>query len=281
MARVMGPRTCLDFAEIGPAMLFSGVMPADCYTLVFVTKCPQKGNSFNFGMEHLDGYLGFFPPGGLLDAMTPEGYANATLTVPAEVFHGALGRWYPDIPDALLKRGGGMRVGRVEQVRLRNLLTAVMEAVVDASGPLAGMRSREVLETELLEEFLRALRSGGGTMAESPTRRAAGRLRHLRQAREFIRSSAHEATRVSDLSRALQMSERGVEVLFRESLGIPPSVFIRHQRLHGVRRALLESGPGLGAVKGTALEWGFWHMGHFSRNYRKLFGESPSATLQR
>jgi AraC family transcriptional regulator, ethanolamine operon transcriptional activator len=30
-----------------------------------------------------------------------------------------------------------------------------------------------------------------------------------------------------------------------------------------------------------AIEWGFLHMGHFSRNYRDLFGETPSETLMR
>jgi transcriptional regulator GlxA family with amidase domain len=29
------------------------------------------------------------------------------------------------------------------------------------------------------------------------------------------------------------------------------------------------------------IEWGFLPMGHFSRNYRELFGETPSETLSR
>jgi AraC family ethanolamine operon transcriptional activator len=72
-----------------------------------------------------------------------------------------------------------------------------------------------------------------------------------------------------------------VELLFQDSLGIGPSAFIRHQRLHGVRRALRTAPPVAGAVKESALKWGFWHMGHFSREYSSLFGENPSATLAR
>jgi AraC family ethanolamine operon transcriptional activator len=37
--------------------------------------------------------------------------------------------------------------------------------------------------------------------------------------------------------------------------------------------------PGPGVIKETAMQWGFWHMGHFSKNYRQLFGESPVETL--
>ncbi len=98
IARVLCETVCLDFASLGPAMLFSGSMPQDCYTLVFVTECPEKGRSFNFAIEHSDGYMGFFPPGGMLDAYTPEGYANATLTVPSLVFLAAVERSFPEIP---------------------------------------------------------------------------------------------------------------------------------------------------------------------------------------
>jgi AraC family ethanolamine operon transcriptional activator len=31
----------------------------------------------------------------------------------------------------------------------------------------------------------------------------------------------------------------------------------------------------------VAGDWGFYHLGQFSRDYRRLFGESPSATLAR
>ena len=112
IARVMCEEVCLDFAALGPAMLFSGTMPENCYTLVFVTDCPKKGRSFNFSVEHNDGYMGFFPPGGMLDAYTPEGYANATLTVPSSVFLTAVERLFPEIPDSILERGAGMRITR-------------------------------------------------------------------------------------------------------------------------------------------------------------------------
>ncbi|UCD70375.1 MAG: helix-turn-helix domain-containing protein [Betaproteobacteria bacterium] len=34
-------------------------------------------------------------------------------------------------------------------------------------------------------------------------------------------------------------------------------------------------------VREAAAKWGFWHMGEFSRVYRRLYGESPSQTLAR
>ncbi|MGL5018144.1 MAG: helix-turn-helix transcriptional regulator [Luteolibacter sp.] len=279
LARLTGAHACLDFVEMGPAMLFTGVMPVDCYTLVFVTDCPVKGHSFNFATEHLDGYMGFFPPGGLLDAYTPQGYANATLTVPVAQFHQALARWFPEIPDTLLKQGAGMRIGAVEQRRLRLLLTTVLQGIRDPASPFSDGWARREMEEMLLECFLIALGSGAGGLVPPPNSRVAGRLKHLREARDFIKSSAQGPIRLEDVSAALGMSARGVEVLFRSSMGVGPTAYIRHQRLHAARRALLMVKTAPGIIKETALQCGFWHMGHFSKNYRQIFGESPVETL--
>jgi AraC-like DNA-binding protein len=279
IARVICETACLEFASLGPAMLFSGSMPQGCYTLVFVTECPQKGRSFNFAVEHTDGYMGFFPPGGMLDAYTPEGYANATLTVPAAAFMAAVERLIPEIPDHVLERGAGMRVGAAEQARLRALLSSVMAAIEDPTEPLTHNVARRHLECDLLDAFLNALRSGCGHLVSSPGQRIEGRMRRLRHVRDYLSDHRHDIVSLADLCGELGLSRRGVELMFQESLGIGPNAFIRHQRLHGVRRALRVAPPSAGVVKASALQWGFRHMGHFSKEYRALFGESPSATL--
>jgi AraC-like DNA-binding protein len=281
IARVSCPNLCLNFVDLGPPMLFQGVMAVDCYTLVFVTKCPTAGRSFNFGTEHQDGYMGFFSPSGELDAFTPPGYANASLTIPAAEFHHAIERGFPEISSSLLKHGAGMRVGPGEQAQLRYLLNAVTEGIQDPSAPFTSLLARRDLETQLLDAFITALRSGASHLVAKPNLRMTGRLKHLRQARDFIRENAPESITLEDLRCALGMSPRGVEILFRSSLGITPNAFIRYQRLHGARRELLAARASSRKVNEVAMRWGFWHMGHFSSNYRSLFGESPTNTVRR
>jgi len=52
--------------------------------------------------------------------------------------------------------------------------------------------------------------------------------------------------------------------------------YLRLRRLWHVRQVLL---AGTQSVKASALAFGFWHMGDFSKSYRLQFGESPSETL--
>jgi AraC family ethanolamine operon transcriptional activator len=125
------------------------------------------------------------------------------------------------------------------------------------------------------------LKSSIGVKTPKFSTRTTGRVKHLRQARGFVKANAHRAFELEELCRSIGMSHRGVELLFRESLDISPNAFIRNQRLHGVRRVLLNSTPRAGVVKESAMEWGFSHMGHFSQTYRRLFDERPNETARR
>ena len=279
LARIVGSRTCLDFATLGPAMLFSGAMPADCFTLIFVRTCPTVGRTFNFGIEHTDGYMGFFPPGGILDAVTPAGYGNVTLTIPAPHFHVALATAFPDIPETILARGAAMRVGPGEQTRLRTLLDRCEAMIWQPGDAPVDPLVRHNLERELLEAFLAALRSGCNDLVPPAAPRLAARHRRLREARDFLAAHTHKPIYLDDLCTALGLSHRGVQNLFQDLLGLNPITYLNHQRLHGARRSLLHAPPGPGAVKRAAYDWGFLHQGRFARDYRTLFGEGPVETL--
>jgi len=281
LARLQCPSVALDFASLGPSLHFSGQMAEQCYTIIFVLDCPTPGHSLNFETEHTDGYIGFFPPGSLLDAATPSGYRNATLTIPADLFLAAVARQCPDLPESIFTRGAGMRVGPRAQARLRHQLATVKHALARDISSFSSRAALQLIERELLDVFLTALRDGCDDLVPPPPPRTGGRLRRMRQAREFITAHLHRPIYLDDLCAELGLTPRAVENLFRDLLGVSPITYLRHRRLHGARHALQRSSPRPGAVKQVALEWGHWHLGRFARDYRTLFGESPSETITR
>jgi AraC-like DNA-binding protein len=264
-----------------PAMLFSGAMPKERYTLTFVTACPGGAVSFNFGVRHTDGYLGVYPPGSVLEASTPEGCVTANLTVSAEEIHAAVARFFPEMPERVLREGAGMKVGPAEHAILRGLLRQHEKAIRSRQGGLENTRVRSRIERDLLAAYFAALRSGCEAPILGSRPRDAGRYQRIRRARDFIDDHLDEAIHLDDVGMEIGLSARGAENLFKDLIGVNPVVFLRRQRLHGARRKLLASEPGGATVKMTALELGFRHLGRFAADYRALFGESPRETLGR
>ncbi|MCP5532830.1 MAG: helix-turn-helix domain-containing protein [Akkermansiaceae bacterium] len=279
LSRILCPQGCLDLVEAGPAMFYRGVMPDDCYTLMFVLRCEGEAQSFNFGTRVHAGYMGFFPPGSDLDATNPAGCVNAILTVPVDEFHAAMEGWFPALPDRLLKQGAAMRAGAAERIRLSQLLTGIEARLRDSSGGPPRDCLCGDLQSVVLPAFIDVLQSGCTNMIPRGNRRFEGRLKRLRMARGFIAGQTGRPLHITDVCAELGMSKRGLENLFEDLMGIGPHAYILKQRLHDARLALLGAGPSTGLVKQAALGAGFQHFGRFARDYREVFGESPSETL--
>ncbi|RXT54234.1 helix-turn-helix domain-containing protein [Bradyrhizobium betae] len=88
--------------------------------------------------------------------------------------------------------------------------------------------------------------------------------------------------RVDDLCRHVGVSRRNLQICFQEAFGVSPSQYLRFARLNAVRRELIAcaaTGRRV-SIGDVAASWGFWHWSRFAGNYRDLFGELPSQTLQ-
>lgn len=88
------------------------------------------------------------------------------------------------------------------------------------------------------------------------------------------------AVSLEELCEIAHVSQRTLRYSFTSILGVSPIQFLRLTRLNRVRRRLCEPEAET-TVSQAAADWGFYHLGQFARDYRRLFGESPSATLAR
>ncbi len=103
--------------------------------------------------------------------------------------------------------------------------------------------------------------------------------RHQRlfhDALDVIGDNLGEELTVGLLCEQLAASRRTLEYVFRENIMMSPARYIRTLRLNNIRREILSrETDNLGDI---AAKWGIWHLGRFSRDYYRLFGELPSAT---
>ena len=137
---------------------------------------------------------------------------------------------------------------------------------------LAGALQRD-LPSMMLQGFLAA-------EPKRPVPISLERRRAVRFAMEAIREADEPVCSVRDLCRLTDVGERTLRYAFAESFGVSPKTYLQSQRLNAIRRELRRGVLGA-VIADVANQQGFWHMGQFAADYRKMFGELPSATLRR
>jgi AraC-like DNA-binding protein len=85
---------------------------------------------------------------------------------------------------------------------------------------------------------------------------------------------------MAEVCAAIGASGRTLRQHCQEQLGMTPHQYLWLRRMNFARRALAAADPATATVTGIALDNGFWELGRFAVQYRRLFGESPSVTLR-
>jgi AraC family ethanolamine operon transcriptional activator len=98
---------------------------------------------------------------------------------------------------------------------------------------------------------------------------------------EFMMANIDQPLTLKDLYTAAKTSPRALSYGVQDLFAMSPMEYVKVNRLNGVRRMLKTSNPQENTISAIATQWGFWSMGHFSRDYKRLFGESPSETLKK
>ena len=211
-----------------------------------------------------------FPDGGELRSASAPGFQVHTLSVTEE----HVARIAADCGVQLLPRSVRPEVYFVPPDTLTHVRT-LMQSMRHASGLLPEHQVDRVLRY-LVPLWL--TRPGQSTR---PRPSAAARNRAIAKGLAFIDEYDQQQLDVDTLLKVCHVSERTLQYAFRDFLGMSPAAYIKAQRLVRVRAALRSADPEESTVGEIAATLGFWHLGQFSVDYRRRFGETPSQTLSR
>lgn len=207
---------------------------------------------------------------------SPKGQDQCHIEVSKTLFqhYAALAHRY-DLDDAFLQ--SNMVVSALERF---SPLCAYLHQLFQAGSSQAWYdmpQTSTLLEQDLMPLLIDALPPPHQAEAPRPYRRAA----LVATAKAYIMDHLDQPLTLAEICQTACASQRSLHYGFQEMLGMGPMAFVKVQRLHGIRRALLYAEPPPTTVAHIAHQWGFFSLGHFSRDYKQLFGESPSQTLQR
>lgn len=168
-------------------------------------------------------------------------------------------------------------------VLARPSLTRCLHAV-HRSGPrdITALRSvsmrRRIADEVLTRVALGAAGEHDGVSARVP--RSPVRHRAVSRVLAYLREVAPLAPTIPDLCRISGVGARTLEYAFRERFGVTPIRFLKLFRLSAAHRALQRTDASSPTVTEIATRHGFFDLGHFARDYRLLFGNSPGRVLR-
>jgi AraC family transcriptional regulator, ethanolamine operon transcriptional activator len=216
-----------------------------------------------------------YPTGGEIHGVSRPGFEAFALAFSEDLLAGVASDM--GLPDLDTMTGGSemLRCDPSAMLGLRTWLGTLCDAIRDGAVPTAD-RLQYALENDLPRRLLETLRGGRVTeaYASAKVRRCA-----IQRAQEFIDAAQGHRVTIGDLAKAGGVSERTLQYAFLEYFGVSPNAYLREMRLNQVRSELKRSDPQITLVADVANRWGFWHMGQFAKDYRRLFAVRPSETL--
>lgn len=270
---VAGKTTVLQNVRLSHAIHQQGTPPRGLVTFGI----PRlRGPSLWRGREsNYPGIFDFNAAGGY-DCISGRGFDGLTLSLPRQKFAALTERFGLDLEYFL--------DGRVWEVRdegssvldeFHRYLQEIFERATITLDPAGQFAVQKQLDEQLPDRLFFAMAShtqGGG---EQPLK---ARQKGLRQAIEFMEEHCYRSPGIPEVCVSVGLSWRSLDRAFKECFGIGPKRYLLNLRLTRARRALKRA-EGRTKVVDVANEWGFWHMGDFAREYRRMFGELPARTL--
>lgn len=214
--------------------------------------------------------------GAEFDYVSPDHHRGMNFSLPEAV-----------VVDALARRAPGaerlMHAGSVQVMSSCGPQTAVIRALANAAFGLQsqpfGLHVPEFAHVDMLDALIGTLLSPWNR-ALATTVRAPHyqRMPIVRRVEAFMRANLGEPIMLHDICQAARASERAVGYAFHDVYGVGAKQYLKLLRLNQVRHWLKALPAEAATITAIAGRYGFWHMGHFSTDYRRLFGETPHQT---
>jgi len=159
---------------------------------------------------------------------------------------------------------------------LQRFLTNIFVQLPNQIDDLSNSQFIETIKYEILKQLLHIIEKHLNT-----SKALAVRLRDeaFKKAKSYILENIDEPITVKKLVEETGVTERTLERAFLERFETTPKKVLKSFRLSGVKRELKRTTAENTLIADVANRWSFWHMGQFAKDYKLMFGELPSETL--
>jgi len=263
-------------AQLHRSMIQQGSSPQGLITFALLVNPEIKMRWRNIDIS--GDMLMIFPPGGELHCINQSDFDVFTLSLSEK----KLNQWCSalELPEfnALRKENEVFRCHSAKLTALRKRLLSIEQALLTGTGAIRSLHYLEQIGQEIAASVVGLISESYQPINRKPLRK---RDNALKLAESYILESGGAVVTIPELCTAAHASQRTLEYAFRESYGCTPKAYTLIYRLNNAHKQLRHAEPSATHISDIAQQHGFWHMGQFCADYKKLFAMLPSETLKR
>jgi len=233
-----------------------------------------------FGREVTSSSLMCFPASRELEAVSRPDFEAYTISLSEKLLaKTAVDLGLPDLGMILHSEDRVANCDPAAIKLVRNLLRKIGNDAKQNSRDFDNPEMKQILETELPTLILTALSNSLDIVQTKPSQWK--KQQALIKSKNYLNEFTNEPVSVTGLCQYAGVSVRTLECAFKEYFGVTPKNYLTATRLNGVYKELREHNPQFISITDIANKWGFWHMGQFAADYKRLFGKLPSETVKK
>lgn len=267
--------TIFTNAKLGRRILQKGATPPGLITFGVLANPNINIHWRNYDIS--GDKLFIFPPGGELYSVSQPDFDVFALSLSEETINRTCHSF--ELPDfrKLVDGNEVFSCHPQSMLLLRKWLQNISFELSNCTPAVNSNMRLQQLEEDLASHLINVLAESRGSVFKPAKRR---RDIALNMAIDFIVESDQPVTSVQGLCSIAHVSERTLEYAFRERFGQTPKAFTLTHRLNNVRKMLIHADSDADKIYEIAGRHGFFHMGQFATDYKRLFSELPSETLK-
>ena len=260
------PRIQLATAYYSKSIMSQGDFPNGCIVLAYA----QNDVIYNFQNRAIkSNELIVMRKGDEIDVLTSGEVNMQTIVIEEQLFNQSFCNFFGITPFTILK--DKQFFIKPDMLSVFDKIVGLWSAYLTDEFPKQTVQpSYNKIESEILHQVFSCL-------IFTPTKK-----RHkfnTKTIRDLLHSSMDQSINISDISNELNISESQLHYAFKEDYGITPKKYLQQLRLNAIKKELLLAHPHSVNIVDIAQKYNFFHMSHFTQEYKKLFSQTPSETL--
>ncbi len=265
----------LDFQEAQVKARVHGLLPPRWVSIGLIR---NAAFSSWYGCEVTKGTLLCNPPGEPIDGSITPGFSCLAVSFPADVWERA--QQLAGGENVSFDRFAALQLTPDSYSRIEQRLLKLQNELRDAYSTANYQQEVMANATDFVMHIAASAWESATTKPRPPDSYR-NRMRLAHRAENWLRDHLADQIQVTDLCLRLRISRRELEYAFKTAFDCGPQEYLNKLRLNAIYRVLRCSNQLSCSVSDIALDHGITHLGRFSSNYYRLFGEKPSTTLRK